>query len=131
MLTNADITLFNRRYNPVTRVDDWQRTYIKGVSWMAAQDTTSGPSGIIRENVVRVRIPQVADAGDRVYMPKELYIGAGDSWTIQQGDYIVKGLVDFEAPTKENLKVTPDTYSIVGFADNRRGGLPHWRITGK
>ena len=31
MITNADITLYNHKYNKNTRLDDWQRIVIRGV----------------------------------------------------------------------------------------------------
>jgi hypothetical protein len=98
---------------------------------MAAQETVAGTNGsILRENVVKVRIPERVDTSAG-YVPGKVYDGQEGTWTLQNGDYLVRGLVDFDGPIKALQGAFPDVFCIVGFADNRRGGLPHWRVTGR
>ena len=45
------------------------------------------------------------------------------------GDYVVKGIVNnIEAPNDLKNKVY---FRITAIGDNRRGGLPHWRVSGQ
>ena len=45
------------------------------------------------------------------------------------GDYVVKGTVEgIESPTDLKNKVY---FRITAISDNRRGGLPHWRVSGQ
>lgn len=40
MLTNTDATLYHRRYNPVTRLDEWDSTYIPALWWYEAEQSS-------------------------------------------------------------------------------------------
>jgi hypothetical protein len=45
------------------------------------------------------------------------------------GDYVVKGIVEgIESPTDLKNMVY---FRITAISDNRRGGLPHWRVSGQ
>lgn len=45
------------------------------------------------------------------------------------GDYVVKGIVEgIETPHDLKNKVY---FRITAISDNRRGGLPHWRVSGQ
>jgi hypothetical protein len=45
------------------------------------------------------------------------------------GDYVVKGIVEsIESPTDLKNEVY---FRITAISDNRRGGLPHWRVSGQ
>lgn len=45
------------------------------------------------------------------------------------GDYVVKGIVD-SVETPRDLK-NEEYFRITAIGDNRRGGLPHWRVSGQ
>ena len=45
------------------------------------------------------------------------------------GDYVVKGIVEgIEKPSDLKNEVY---FRITAISDNRRGGLPHWRVSGQ
>lgn len=129
---NAEVTLFNRHYDPKTRGDAWKSTHIREVSWMATVETVTGTGGnLIRENAVHIRIPEDAETEGKRYIPKALYTGGEEQWTLQNGDYVARGHWDWDGPISELMRRCGDVYQVTGFADNRRGGLPHFRVTGK
>lgn len=55
----------------------------------------------------------------------------GDLTGVQpaKGDYIVKGIID-SVETPADLK-NEVYFRITSIGDNRRGGLPHWRVSGQ
>lgn len=57
MLTNADITIYHKRYNPETRLDEWQAAQYPGVNWYGRQSVTVGDSGLNTADSYIVRIP--------------------------------------------------------------------------
>ena len=40
MLTNTDATLYHRSYNPATRLDEWESTYIPALWWYEAEQSS-------------------------------------------------------------------------------------------
>lgn len=55
----------------------------------------------------------------------------GDLMGVQPalGDYVVKGIID-SVETPRDLK-NAEYFRITAISDNRRGGLPHWRLSGQ
>lgn len=45
------------------------------------------------------------------------------------GDYVVKGIIE-SVETPRDLK-NAEYFRITAISDNRRGGLPHWRLSGQ
>lgn len=124
MITNADITIYNRLYDKVNRLDIWKRTIVEGVSFYKDTKIGINENGATTEDVCKIRIPENHCDG---YVPPEGYTGADGTWTIQNDDYIVKGVSDQEITRPIELK---DAIRINSFSDNRRGSLPHLRIGG-
>lgn len=134
MITNADITLFNHKLNKNTRLDDWQRTVIKGVSFYVDHKVAVGDKGLSSSDVYKIRIPEDAVC-EKSYISSIGYLVEEDVsnyWTLQHGDIIVEGIceVDIKKPadlTEKGIKYC----KITSYADRRFGGLPHWRIAGE
>ena len=134
MITNADITVFNKWYNEDTRLDEWHSTQISGVSWYGGQAVTVGEKGLVSANTYAVRIPISSAPADKSFAQPENYASVaqgalGQLWTLQNGDYIVRGLVDTSITQPDES--TGEHFVVTGWSDNRRGGLPHWKVTGK
>ena len=130
MLTNKDITLYNRKYNSQTRLDEWHRTIIKGVSCYMESKTSAGEKGLQKANVLKVRIPTNVDVA-KYYVDEKEFKQMSDvqgKWTLQNDDIIVVGAhsQDIEKPSDLNINY----HTIFTFSDNRRGSLPHWRVGG-
>lgn len=59
----------------------------------------------------------------------ESRIMGNDNIFVALGDFVVLGIVsDVEKPSDLN---DFDHFRITAIGDNRRGGLPHWRLTGQ
>lgn len=137
MLSNADITIYNC-YGKGTRSESWQRTQIKGVEWYGGQAVTVTDSGLQSASTYTVRIPAYREpAGKTFSMPADYKAAADPSglWTLQNGDIIVRGLVDDDATGSTAItgKYADRCFTVTGWRDNRRGSawVQHWRVDGK
>lgn len=126
MLENADITIYNKLYNPQTRLHEWRRTQISGVNWFGKQAASLSADGLMTADLYTVRIP-VASAPPS-YVPPEQYDGGG--WTLRPGDVVAKGLTgDIQTP----WQINGEKFTVTAAWDNRRGSpvVQHWRIEGE
>lgn len=133
MLTNADITIYNHKYNKSTRFDEWHRTIIRGVRFYVDNKVSAGEKGINSADAYKIRIPEEAEC-DKSYIAENEYVSAEDvtvKWTIQESDIVVLGICEMDIMKPSDLTEKSIRYcKIVSWSDNRFGGLPHWRIGG-
>lgn len=133
MITNADITIYNRKYDQATRLDAWHRTVIHNVHVYIDHKTSVGDSGLNSADVYKIRIPQGVDCSD-AYLPEDEYAETNNPsgyWTLQNDDWIVIGECQVDIGRPSDLKDLRSKYcKIISYSDNRFGGLPHWRVGG-
>lgn len=133
MLTNATITIYNHRYDPLTHFDAWQRTVIENVYVYVDHKVSVADSGLSSAEVYKIRIPANVGNADQ-YLPPEEYRRSdypGGHWTLQADDQIVLGECDLEIEKPADLKAVYQRHcKVLSWSDNRFGGLPHWRIEG-
>lgn len=136
MITNADITIFNkRRIDKASGRPVYFRTQIKGVSFYTEQKVrVTEEAGVISKDMYKIRIPETADTGGKQYIDADAYKALADEeaagyWTIDNDDLFGKGLLPEFEKEADFLK-RQYTGKVLSFSDNRRGGLPHWRIGG-
>jgi len=132
MITNADITIYNKWYNPATRFDEWRRMQISGVNWYGGQAVTVGDKGLQSASVYKVRIPGDSAPSNKSFVTPDVYKATAAAaleaiWTLQGGDVIARGLID----TADPKNIASEHFTVIGWADNRRGGLPHWKVDGR
>jgi hypothetical protein len=136
MMTNADLTIFNKRgVDKDAARPIYFRTQITGVSFYTEQKTQiTDQGGVVSADVYKIRIPESADTQGKTYIDADQYKILPDEeaknyWTINNDDLFGKGLLeDFE---KEAAFLKQQyTGKVLSFSDNRRGSLPHWRIGG-
>lgn len=132
MTTNADITIYNKEYDPKNRLDVWHRTVIDNVWFYVDNKVQQTDSGLKSSDVYKIRIPE--GSPDKEYLDEEAYIKAKDKdrhWTLQQDDIIVFGRCPYEITKPADLTSVHKQYiKIISWSDNRFGGLPHWRVGG-
>ena len=110
MITNTDITIFRRQYDPETRQDVWSAEYVPEAWWFRDNKASVTTDGLKTADVYTVRIPDI-------------------TVSVKRDDYIVKGEFDVEMHTVkdlngyEKLKVTAANY-------NTFGSNPHIKIKG-
>lgn len=144
MTTNADITIFNARYQASNRTEAFVPTTIKGTSLLIS-DAVSANDGVWTDKATyKIRIPysEAVIQDGKTYMPEESYRASDGSgaWTIRKGDYVALGLYDGSETllTKAELDAWANEshvrlMQITEYSDNTSrgcGATKHWRIGG-
>lgn len=141
MRTNCDITIYNK--SVVAGVESYQRTQIKAVEWenrKAANVLASGGNIAADQATIYIPFARNADyAGPKTW---QALISKTGKWTLQVGDYVVKGLVTDEihaaivsppspAFTMTNLRAKYDDVLQVSSVDVMDMGslsMQHWKL---
>jgi hypothetical protein len=135
MRNNADLTIYNKYIDPATRTEAWQRTQIRGVLWenrKASNVLASG--GNMAANQANIYVPFMRGAE---YLPYTEWLQLSSKtgyWTFQDGDFVVRGLVNDAISgsfTISDLKAKyRDVLSIrsVETMDMGSYGMCHWQI---
>lgn len=137
MVTNADLTIYNKVYDRDAGANRYYRTVLKGVNW---QDTTAvqpTDKGIVSADVAEIYIPFAVETKKRFRKPKNFVQEPekADFFTIEAGDLVVRGIVENEltsAKDEERLKNAYDdvrTIAVVETNDNGSPELQHWKVT--
>lgn len=132
MITNSDITIYNREYDPESRSDIWYRTVIRNV-WLYVDNKVSlTDSGLKSADICKIRIPE--GSPEKEYLDPESYAAVGNKeryWTIQEDDIVAQGACPWEITRPADLQEMHKRYwKVVSWSDNRFGCSPHWRIGG-
>ena len=150
MITNANMTLYNRKYDPVSREDKWYATNIAGVRVFADHKAVGSSTGTDKDPTFKIRIP-VSAACNKTYVPEDEWdhCDPNECWTLRIDDYVALGHVSggmwqYDAAAyadgitgavsaiKRPAEISaPNKFKIMSWGDNRFGGLQHWRIEGK
>ena len=108
MLTNTDITIYNRKYDPESRLDTWSRVYISEAWWYKNEKASITTEGLKQADVFTIRIPDTSIA-------------------LKKDDYIVKGNCDVEMKTVKELDGLEKT-RITSVNYNTFGDNPHIKV---
>ena len=105
MLTNTDITIYNRKYDPETRLDTWIRVYVPEAWWYKNEKSSITTEGLKQADVYTIRIPDT-------------------SVVLKKDDYIVKGNCAVAMQTVKDLDGLGMTRAT-SVNSNTFGGNPH------
>lgn len=129
MNTNADLTIYNKRLNPITGKTEYQRTAVYGVHWYTNQKTTVIESGLKSADEYKIRVPLESLDG---YIAPQEYRALEDTagvWTVENGDLFLRGACEKDITKPSELQgLNPG--QVLSWSDNRRGISPHIRIGG-
>lgn len=132
MMTNTDITIYNREYDSENRINIWHRTVIRDVWFHVDNKVSQTDSGLKSANICKIRIPE--NSPKKEYLDPESYAAAENKdgyWTIQEDDIVVQGTFAWEITRPADLQGLHKRYwKVISWSDNRFGGSPHWRIGG-
>ena len=133
MRTNADITIYNRYFDKATRLDKYQRTILYGVFWDERKAVNRLQSGLEDADKVTIIIPFTV-ATDKKYAPPKEFEKLEDKtgyFTLQEGDRVVKGAIDFEITGKvSDLDKEYEAFTIISVDTKDFGSLHmrHWEV---
>lgn len=136
MRTNADITIYNRYFDKTTRLDKYQRTILYGVFWDERKAVNRLQSGLEGADKVTIIIPFTV-ATDKKYAPPKEFEKLEDKagyFTLQEGDRVVKGAIDFEITGKvSDLDKEVEAFTIISVDTKDFGSfhMRHWEVGAK
>ena len=110
MLTNTDITIYNREYDSESGFDTWKRVYVPEAWWYKNEKASITTEGLKQADVYTIRIPDT-------------------SITLKKDDYIVRGNCDVVMETVKDLDGLEKT-KITSVNYNTFGGNPHIKAVG-
>lgn len=109
MITNDDLTLYNRYYDPVSKKDKYQRTYLRSIHFEKKKQINNNNGTLTNANYAEVLIPFF----DGYLKPKAWRNDKTDHWTLAAKDVIVSGIVDFEISDTHPVTELIDSYDDV------------------
>ena len=135
MITNSDLTIYNKYIDPSTRSEKYQRSQVKAVAWENRKaSNTIATGGSISVDQARLFIP-FQRGGNYVKAKAWQALSTKTNWwTLQEGDVIVKGLVSDEIGTGFTvtaLKAKYDDVLMISSVDTMDSGSPsiqHWQV---
>ena len=113
MLSNTDITIYNRMYDSSSGVDQWRRVYIPSAWWHKSEKSSITTEGLNMADVYTVRIP---DKSGVIELKKD--------------DYVVKGNCVIKMKTVKDLNGM-EKFRVSSANHNLFGGNPHIKAVGK
>lgn len=110
MLTNTDITIYNRIYDPDSKLYNWIRVYVPAAWWFKNEQSSITSDGRKSADIYTIRIPDT-------------------SVMLKKDDYIVKGNCKITIETVEDLEAVEKT-RVTSVNYNTFGGNPHIKAVG-
>lgn len=115
MIINASLTHYHKTLDETTRLEKWIRYNYDNVWWFGGKGSSIN-KGYENANDVNARIP---------YDKNDIDIG-----NLAIGDIIVKGTLDTDITTQQDLK-NYEFYNITSINDNNFGINKHIHLGGK
>lgn len=141
MIINADITLYNKYYDEEDKCAKYKRSYLFGVNYRSSYGTTTSSKSINNNDENIIYIPFSVYSEDKEYIKPKAYEKLIDSekdnyFTLNDGDIIVKEIVDFELTAEKgsNLKALNEFYDDVSTVSNvitydfGSDYMKHWKV---
>lgn len=157
-----EVTIFNKKYDESIRDYVYIRTYLVGVNLDLTKAVNVIKSGLENANAGTLVVPEDVESEEKLFLrPKEykkakvfnpltvsdvnksevnamdkikvLSLGNSEEvWTLQPGDIIVSGLIDYVIKNENTIKKLrdeyDDVYEVVSVDTKLKGGLPHWEV---
>lgn len=113
MISNSNVTIYHKTFNKTSRLEEWTRYNYSNI-WFFGGKSATVNKGYDPNNRVEIRIPLTESI---------------DTSNFSIGDIIVKGTLDIDINTQQDLK-SYDVYNITSIKINGFGRSPHLHIGG-
>lgn len=141
MITNTDITLYNKYYDTEDKCIKYKRSYLNGVNYRGGYGTNTSSKSINNNDENIIYIPFSVYSGNKKYIKPKSYEILSKSerenyFTLNSGDIVVKGIIDFELTNEKgnNLKFLNEFYDDVSTVNNVKtydcgsDYMKHWKV---
>lgn len=141
MLTNTDITLYNKFFDKADKCIKYKRSYLKGVNYRVRDSVSVSGKGVSAKNEVVIYIPFSIYAGEKKYLKPKKYevldeLEKENYFTLNNGDIVVNGIIDFELTGEKtnNFKTLNEIYDDVSVIstvityDCGSDYMKHWKV---
>ena len=125
---NQDLTIVNKWFNKETKKDEYKTHYLKGF-FSSSQGVSISNTNLIKNDGFTARI-LISESGYQT--PKEFQSNP-IGWTLQNDDYIIKGIVNkvstiakLKEDYQECMKITN-----VAIKDYSSNSMKHYAISGE
>lgn len=124
---DKDLTIINKWFNKETKRNEYKISHIHGF-WSSNNGITISNTELIKNDGFKALI-LMSEEG---YINPMEFQKSGTGWTIQNDDYIVKGIVD-EVTTLAKLKEDYECMKITNVAVKDYGSLDmqHFEVSGE
>lgn len=124
---DRDITIVNKWFNKEKKVNEYKVHHLKGF-WSSSNGISISDTALVKSDNLIVRI-LLKEEG---YMNPKEFQKSGSGWTLQNDDYLVKGIVD-NVSTIAKLKEDYECMKITNVAIKDYGSLDmqHYEISGE
>lgn len=116
MLVNSDMTLYHKVHDTETRLEKWERHYIKNVWWYGGKGANT-QMGYENANDVQIRIPYETNENLNIAI-------------FNVGDIVCKGNIEKSITSQSELNGV-EYYNITAINNNTFGNNAHIHIGGK
>ena len=124
---DKDITVINKWFNPETKKNVYKTHSLKGF-WSSNEGISISNTQLVKNDGLIARI-LMSESG---YIKSKYFKGEEGTWTLQNDDYLVKGIVE-EVQTIAEVKNNYECMKIVDFSIKDYGSLDmqHFEIKGE
>lgn len=124
---DKDITIVNKWFNKATKQNEYKLHHLKGF-WSSNERINISDTQLIKNDSLIVRI-LMSEVG---YVSPKEFQNNGNGWTLQNDDYLVKGIID-NVSTISKLKEDYECMKITSISVKDYGSLDmqHYEISGE
>lgn len=124
---DKDITVINKYFNKSTKLNEYKVHHLKGF-WSSNSGISISDTQLVKSDGLTVRILM----SERGYVNPKSFAGEDGTWTLQNDDYLVKGIVD----NVDTITTILDNYEClkitnIAIKDYGSDDMQHFAITGE
>lgn len=124
---DKDITVINKYFNKSTKLNEYKVHHLKGF-WSSNSGISISDTQLIKSDSLTVRILM----SEKGYVNPKSFTGEEGTWTLQNDDYLVKGIVD----NVDTITTIIDNYEClkitnVAIKDYGSDDMQHFAVTGE
>lgn len=129
---DKDLTVINKWFNSKTKQNEYKISFIHGF-WSSNNGISISNTELIKkEGFKALVLLNEKNQNGKEYMNPKLFQDFNENWTLQNDDYIVKGIVD-NISTIANLKQNYECMKItnISIKDYGSSNMQHFEISGE